>query len=142
MFRFHDAPSLILSKKYCEGIHDELVKSHIPCVVHASTKPVLSEPSTLREPPFESLRANGEPKGSCFDKLSTNGISIGYPALRGIHPEPFLRLRSGHSEKPFTLSVSKGERLFSTGRSKGDADFLRDHLIYIIGIFLEILICK
>jgi len=109
--------------------------------------PVLSEPSTLREPPFESLRANGEPKGSCFDKLmlrqaQQNGISIGYPALRGIHPEPFLRLRSGHSEKPFTLSVSKGERLFRTGRSKGDADFLRDHLIYIIGIFLEILICK
>jgi hypothetical protein len=26
---------------------------------------------------------------SCFDKLSTNGISIGYPALRGIHPEPW-----------------------------------------------------
>jgi hypothetical protein len=30
--------------------------------------------------------------------------------------EPVLRLRSGHSEQPFTLS-----------RSKGDADFLRDH---------------
>jgi len=28
---------------------DELVKSHIPYVVHASTKPVLSEPSTLRQ---------------------------------------------------------------------------------------------
>ena len=52
---------------------DELVKSHIPYVVHASTKPVLSEPSTLR--PFDRstgsrLRANGEPKGSCFGKLS------------------------------------------------------------------------
>ena len=84
---------------------DELVKSHIPYVVHASTKPVLSEPSTLR--PFdrltaqgerwvEALRANGfsecpersRRKRSCFGKLSTNGISIGYPALRGIHPEP------------------------------------------------------
>jgi len=29
--------------------NDELVKSHIPYVVHASTKPVLSEPSTLRQ---------------------------------------------------------------------------------------------
>jgi len=27
--------------------NDELVKSHIPYVVHASTKPVLSEPFTL-----------------------------------------------------------------------------------------------
>ena len=33
-------------------IIDELVKSHIPYVVHASTKPVLSEPFILREPPF------------------------------------------------------------------------------------------
>ena len=30
---------------------DELVKSHIPYVVYASTKPVLSEPSTLRQAP-------------------------------------------------------------------------------------------
>jgi len=30
-------------------IIDELVKSHIPYVVHASTKPVLSEPFTLRQ---------------------------------------------------------------------------------------------
>ena len=30
---------------YVFGINDELVKSHIPYVVHASTKPVLSEPS-------------------------------------------------------------------------------------------------
>ena len=42
---------------------DELVKSHIPYVVHASTKPVLSEPSTLR--PFDRstgsrLTAQGE----------------------------------------------------------------------------------
>jgi len=57
---------------------DELVKSHIPYVVHASTKPVLSEPSTLRQ-------AQGE---RWVEALSTNGISIGYPALRGIHPEP------------------------------------------------------
>ena len=34
--------------KYRSIIRDELVKSHIPYVVHASTKPVLSEPSTLR----------------------------------------------------------------------------------------------
>ena len=88
----------LLGNKY-----DELVKSHIPYVVHASTKPVLSEPfvpsrasgrTVVSECPERSrrtgsrLRANGEPKGSCFDKLSTNGISIGYPALRGIHPEP------------------------------------------------------
>jgi len=59
-------------------IYDELVKSHIPYVVHASTKPVLSEPSTLRQ-------AQGE---RWVEALSTNGISIGYPALRGIHPEP------------------------------------------------------
>jgi len=58
--------------------YDELVKSHIPYVVHASTKPVLSEPSTLRQ-------AQGE---RWVEALSTNGISIGYPALRGIHPEP------------------------------------------------------
>ena len=80
------------------SISDELVKSHIPYVVHASTKPVLSEPSTLR--PFDRstgsrLTAQGE---RWVEALSTNGISIGYPALRGIHPEPFLRLRSGHSE--------------------------------------------
>ena len=30
-------------------LNDGLVKSHIPYVVHASTKPVLSEPSTLRQ---------------------------------------------------------------------------------------------
>jgi hypothetical protein len=59
-------------------IVDEFVKSHIPYVVHASTKPVLSEPSTLRQ-------AQGE---RWVEALSTNGISIGYPALRGIHPEP------------------------------------------------------
>jgi len=41
-----------------EVINDELVKSHIPYVVHASTKPVLSEPSTLR--PFDRLTAQGE----------------------------------------------------------------------------------
>jgi len=57
---------------------DGFVKSHIPYVVHASTKPVLSEPSTLRQ-------AQGE---RWVEALSTNGISIGYPALRGIHPEP------------------------------------------------------
>ena len=39
-------------------MNDELVKSHIPYVVHASTKPVLSEPSTLR--PFDRLTAQGE----------------------------------------------------------------------------------
>jgi len=39
-------------------IYDELVKSHIPYVVHALTKPVLSEPSTLR--PFDRLTAQGE----------------------------------------------------------------------------------
>jgi len=50
----------------------------VPYVVHASTKPVLSEPSTLRQ-------AQGE---WWVEALSTNGISIGYPALRGIHPEP------------------------------------------------------
>jgi len=43
---------------YVFGINDELVKSHIPYVVHASTKPVLSEPSTLR--PFDRLTAQGE----------------------------------------------------------------------------------
>ena len=43
---------------YVFGINDELVKSHIPYVVHASTKPVLSEPSTLR--PFDRLTAHGE----------------------------------------------------------------------------------
>jgi hypothetical protein len=59
-------------------MNDGLVKSHIPYVVHASTKPVLSEPSTLRQ-------AQGE---RWVEALSTNGISIGYPALRGIHPEP------------------------------------------------------
>jgi len=35
--------------KYRSIIRDELVKSHIPYVVHASTKPVLSEPCTLRQ---------------------------------------------------------------------------------------------
>ena len=54
--------------------YDELVKSHIPYVVHASTKPVLSEPSTLRQ-------AQGE---RWVEALSTNGISIGYT----VHPEP------------------------------------------------------
>jgi len=63
-------------------MNDDLVKSHIPYVVHASTKPVLSEPSTLR--PFDRLTAQGE---RWVEALSTNGISIGYPALRGIHPE-------------------------------------------------------
>ena len=51
-----------------------------------------------------------------------NGISIGYPALRGIHPEPVLRLRSGHSET--TVHPEPVER------SKGDADFLRDHHVW------------
>jgi hypothetical protein len=63
-------------------INDELVKSHIPYVVHASAKPVLSEPFTLSR-------------------------------------EPVLRLRSGHSET--TVHPEPVER------SKGDADFLRDH---------------
>ena len=45
-------------KKKKRVIDDELVKSHIPYVVHASTKPVLSEPSTLR--PFDRLTAQGE----------------------------------------------------------------------------------
>jgi hypothetical protein len=57
-----------------ESKDDELVKSHIPYVVHASTKPVLSEPSTLRQ-------AQGE---RWVEALSTNGISIGYT----VHPEP------------------------------------------------------
>ena len=39
-------------------IIDGLVKNHISYVVHASTKPVLSEPSTLR--PFDRLTAQGE----------------------------------------------------------------------------------
>jgi len=47
---------------------DDLVKSHIPYVVHASTKPVLSEPSTLRQAQgerwVEALRANGGSKRS------------------------------------------------------------------------------
>jgi len=55
-------------------LFDELVKSHIPYVVHASTKPVLSEPSTLRQ-------AQGE---RWVEALSTNGISIGYT----VRPEP------------------------------------------------------
>ena len=37
---------------------DEIVKSHIPYVVHASTKPVLSEPSTLRPAQGERLFPN------------------------------------------------------------------------------------
>jgi hypothetical protein len=69
-------------------MNDELVKSHIPYVVHASTKPVLSEPSTLR--PFDRLTAQGERwvEALMLRQAQQNGISIGYPALRGIHPEP------------------------------------------------------
>ena len=40
------------------SLHDALPICHIPYVVHASTKPVLSEPSTLR--PFDRLTAQGE----------------------------------------------------------------------------------
>ena len=79
--RTYDAANGIFSQ--IKPKNDEFVKSHIPYVVHASTKPVLSEPSTLR--PFDRLTAQGE---RWVEALSTNGISIGYPALRGIHPEP------------------------------------------------------
>jgi nitroreductase len=61
------------------GIYDELVKSHIPYVVHASTKSVLSEPSTLRQ-------AQGERwvEALMLRQAQQNGISIGYT----VHPEP------------------------------------------------------
>ena len=69
--------------------YDELVKSHISYVVHASTKPVLSEPSTLRQAPSGPEALQGRRQGERWvEALSTNRISIGYPALRGIHPEP------------------------------------------------------
>ena len=47
--------------------NDGFVKSRFPYSVHSSTKPVLSEPSTLRQ-------AQGE---RWVEALSTNGISIG-----------------------------------------------------------------
>ena len=54
--RTYDAANGIFSQ--IKPKNDEFVKSHIPYVVHASTKPVLSEPSTLR--PFDRLTAQGE----------------------------------------------------------------------------------
>ena len=62
------------NNKFIMLLFDGLVKSHIPYVVHASTKPVLSEPSTRRQ-------AQGE---RWVEALSTNGISIGYT----VRPEP------------------------------------------------------
>ena len=42
----------VISARIIKDKYDELVKSHIPYVVHASTKPVLSEP-------FVPSRASG-----------------------------------------------------------------------------------
>ena len=41
-------------------INDELVKSHIPYVVHASAKPVLSEPFTLSREPVERSKGDAD----------------------------------------------------------------------------------
>ena len=77
-------PATLPVAKAVQLIKDGLVKSHIPYVVHASTSPCFDKPM---------LRQAHASTSSCFDKLmlrqaQQNGISIGYPALRGIHPEP------------------------------------------------------
>ena len=58
-------------------IKDELVKSHILYVVHASTKPVLSEPSTLRQAQGERLFPNvlSEVEGSAQHERNINRLS-------------------------------------------------------------------
>ena len=151
---------------------DELVKSHIPYVVHASTRPVLSEPSTLREPQGERLFPNvlsevegqahgsrrtvfpnvlseveGQAHGSRLtaqgERLFPNVLSEvegqAQASARPVLSEPFVPSRASgrtvvsecpeRSRRTGSRLTAQGERLFRTGLSKGDADFLRDHQI-------------
>ena len=77
--------SLILIR----SIIDEIIKSHIPYVVHASTRPVLSEP-------FVPSRASGRTVGrsACAERTvypsTSSGRTVGRSACaeRTVHPEP------------------------------------------------------
>jgi hypothetical protein len=137
---------------------DELVKSHIPYVVHASTKPVLSEPSTLRQAqgerwveapvlsePSTLRQAQGERwvEAPVLSEPST---------LRQAQGERWVEapvLSEPSTLRPFDRSTgsrltAQGERWveapvlsepFTLSRSKGDAEFLRDHHLCLVRAF-------
>jgi len=47
----------------------------------------IPESRVSRDSPFESLRANGKPKGSCLDKLSRTE-KVNDFNINSVHPEP------------------------------------------------------